>query len=221
MANTTLKLRKALAKGAKIVCSFQPYEGEEMLYDPRTPRDPQPWRLKSTDLFRYRAGELRIEWGEGGEPVKLTDNQQGALRALVERGVYHAGCGWVWDNHSNTARLMDALVKKGVAELVEKPWSKTPVYEPTEKGRKHIAPRPLRPKQKDIDGALVLMAEQDGEWKPGDGWHYVNEYLTRLCLEALVSDGYVVKQGDSYGLKGSGFDRAHELGFDPSLLDEV
>lgn len=47
--------------------------------------------------------------------VKLGEIQKHALRCLIEHKTWHVGCGWLWNNHSGTTRLMESLVRKGVA----------------------------------------------------------------------------------------------------------
>ena len=41
--NYSQELLKAQEDGRKVVCSVAPYEGLEMAYAPRRPRDPLPW----------------------------------------------------------------------------------------------------------------------------------------------------------------------------------
>ena len=45
----------------------------------------------------------------------LGANQEGVLRSLVERGGWSEGCGWMWDTHASTRRILDTLVKRGLA----------------------------------------------------------------------------------------------------------
>jgi diketogulonate reductase-like aldo/keto reductase len=48
----------------------------------------------------------------------LTDNQRFLLKALVQHKVWYGGCGWIWSNNSTTMRMLDSLVKRGLAEKV-------------------------------------------------------------------------------------------------------
>lgn len=78
------------------------------------------------------------------EPKKITlgSTQRKVLECLVERRFWYAGCGWMWDTRSSTERLMDALVKKGVASKVtaniryrpDGPPVEIIKYEPTDEG---------------------------------------------------------------------------------------
>ena len=50
----------------------------------------------------------------------LGKNQNGLLRAMQRRhSTYSAGCGWVWDTHRNTERILDTLVKRGLVDVSE------------------------------------------------------------------------------------------------------
>lgn len=48
---------------------------------------------------------------------KLGSVQRDVLRALEEHGMWHSWCGWIWDSVSNTTRIMDSLVRAGVATV--------------------------------------------------------------------------------------------------------
>jgi hypothetical protein len=69
----------------------------------------------------------------------LGETQQDVLDSLREHGGYwHPGCGWLWDTHSGTVKIMESLLKRG---LVTK--TKTPTtydfyyrYDLTEEGKK-------------------------------------------------------------------------------------
>jgi hypothetical protein len=74
--------------------------------------------------------------------VVLGSTQIKVLKSLVKRGSWYAGCGWMWDTRSGTERLMEALVKKGVATKAtatiryrpDGPPVKIVKYEPTDDG---------------------------------------------------------------------------------------
>lgn len=51
----------------------------------------------------------------------LGENQQGCLRALEESGDYPGR--WMWDNNSSTVRILDSLVRRGLAEAYTVPSS--------------------------------------------------------------------------------------------------
>lgn len=44
--------------------------------------------------------------------------QKGVLESLNRRGSYPGG--WVWDTHSNTLRVLDGLVKRGLVSVSER-----------------------------------------------------------------------------------------------------
>lgn len=46
---------------------------------------------------------------------KLGDNQRAVLQSLVEFGRWHRGCGWLWDTNAGTERILDSLVRRGLA----------------------------------------------------------------------------------------------------------
>jgi hypothetical protein len=57
------------------------------------------------------------------DPTNLGSAQKDILLALREHGMWHnrgSGCGWVWDNRSNTKKVLDSLVRRGLVELDEK-----------------------------------------------------------------------------------------------------
>lgn len=77
---------------------------------------------------------------------RLGENQSHALRCLAEygNGTWYPGAGWVWTNVSTTVRLLDSLVRRGLATKTEKtrligtrrePY---PFYEITDEGRKEV-----------------------------------------------------------------------------------
>ena len=62
---------------------------------------------------------------------KLGKNQLGVIRCLKTYGSWdHRSCSWVWDTHSNTVRILDSLVKRGVvtAELTDYPHRNIYIY---------------------------------------------------------------------------------------------
>lgn len=216
MRMTTAKLRKALAQGAKIVNPAQPWNNAEVSYEPRSPRDPQPWVYND---YRFSAGELEIQWGPNGAPVKITDIQADFMRACIDHKSWENGGGWMWANRSTSLRLAWALEKKGLLICVSsKPFRER--FAPSDLGYRLFEKAYPRPEQSSIDTVLVMLAEQSWEWKPGCGWHYHNEGMTQLALEALVSDGYAVRAGTGYGMVSAGYQRALELGFNPNLFDD-
>lgn len=48
----------------------------------------------------------------------LGSTQRSMLKALKEHKGWSRGCGWLWDTHSNTVRILDSLVKRGLANFI-------------------------------------------------------------------------------------------------------
>ena len=46
---------------------------------------------------------------------RLSGNQEGALAMLQHWGYWSRRCGWMWDTISGTERLMETLVRRGLA----------------------------------------------------------------------------------------------------------
>ena len=44
----------------------------------------------------------------------LGSTQQAVLRCLRQHKCWYLGCGWIWSNNSETVRLMESLVKRGL-----------------------------------------------------------------------------------------------------------
>lgn len=49
--------------------------------------------------------------------TKIGKNQAACLRALKEHGGWPGG--WIWTNRSETVRLLDSLVKRGLVTVTE------------------------------------------------------------------------------------------------------
>jgi hypothetical protein len=217
---TTVQLRKALAQGAKIVTTNAALKGMEVEYAPQYKGDRYPWRVKGlTGVDRVRTSTCEIQWGPNGAPVKLTETQVDFLNACLKHGGWENSGGWMWANRSTSLRLALALEKKGLLICVNnKPYRER--FAPSDLAYRLYGNTLPRLEQSKIDTVLVMLAEQGWQWEPGCGWHYHNESLTKLALEALVSDGYAVRSGDGYGMISAGYTKALELGFDPNLFDD-
>ena len=48
--------------------------------------------------------------------MRLRRLQRAVLEAMREHLSYHDGCGWMWDNPSNTKRVCESLVRIGLVE---------------------------------------------------------------------------------------------------------
>jgi hypothetical protein len=46
---------------------------------------------------------------------KLGEVQESVLACLKEHGSWSAGCGWMWETTSITERVLNSLVKRGLA----------------------------------------------------------------------------------------------------------
>lgn len=63
--------------------------------------------------------------------MKLGKNQESVLRALIKHKGWMPGCGWVWSTRSETLRIMQSLVKKGLA--IETTYKGTTAFYPVGK----------------------------------------------------------------------------------------
>lgn len=57
------------------------------------------------------------------------DKQKAIYESLVKHGSWSVGCGWYWDTHSGTERVMKSLVRRGVVVVkdgVYRPAKATP-----------------------------------------------------------------------------------------------
>lgn len=72
----------------------------------------------------------------------LGENQRHALKVLAEHngGTWYPGAGWIWTNVSTTVRLLDSLVKRGLATKEIRRYERVPedypFYEITDAGRR-------------------------------------------------------------------------------------
>jgi len=81
----------------------------------------------------------------------LGENQWYVLKSLAENGPYPGG--WMWTNHSTTIRLLDSLVRRGLATRTEKtrtigsgpraPQEPYGYYEISQAGREELSKGPL------------------------------------------------------------------------------
>ena len=46
----------------------------------------------------------------------LGKNQKTMLAMMVEHQSYHRGCGWLFESRTMTERVLDSLVRQGLAE---------------------------------------------------------------------------------------------------------
>lgn len=76
-------------------------------------------------------------------PRPLSENQRFLLWTMAKHhdGCWYPCCGWVWDNHSTTVRMLDSFVKRGlVAKYDDKPGYPNGVWEITDAGRAEAKP---------------------------------------------------------------------------------
>ena len=52
---------------------------------------------------------------------QIGKNQRGVLEALDEHGGWEPGCGWVWNTHKGTQKILDTLVARGLAKAINSP----------------------------------------------------------------------------------------------------
>lgn len=69
--------------------------------------------------------------------TKLGCNQFACLDSLIRHGAWPGG--WVWDNRSGTIRILDSLVKRGMAETYVPEPGKATHYRATDAGRTYWA----------------------------------------------------------------------------------
>ena len=56
----------------------------------------------------------------------LGKTQKRLLQLLKERHGWHPGCGWYWDSRTGTERVLDSLVRRGLAKT--EPWGRAKRY---------------------------------------------------------------------------------------------
>lgn len=49
-----------------------------------------------------------------GRPLGST--QQSVLNTIRSHKRWHSGCGWLWTNYSETVRILESLVKRGLVK---------------------------------------------------------------------------------------------------------
>jgi hypothetical protein len=69
--------------------------------------------------------DRKLAYGDPGKP-RITERQSFVLDALRRHGHYNKlGCGWTYGTHTETVRVLEALVKKGYATREEKTDTRT------------------------------------------------------------------------------------------------
>lgn len=60
---------------------------------------------------------------------RLGETQRDVLWSLIQHKEWHSGSGWHWNNFSETVRIMESLVKRGLVDKAQekRPWSVTPI----------------------------------------------------------------------------------------------
>jgi hypothetical protein len=56
--------------------------------------------------------------------MELGADQSGVLKSLTELKSWYPGCGWIWKNLSITTRVLNSLVRRGLAERVPTSFTK-------------------------------------------------------------------------------------------------
>ena len=90
-----------------------------------------PAFVAASVMSKLRQEGMRIVRDPSLQP--LGDTQKKVLESLREHGVWYEGCGWRWDTWSNTARIMDRLVQRGLA--TKKVGRRATCYYPVGEGR--------------------------------------------------------------------------------------
>jgi hypothetical protein len=123
---------------------------------------------------------------------------------------------WVLHTCGGTIRTLDALAARGLVTCLDR-RAGTERYEITDAGRAINQ----QPTSAQLDSLLVMMAEEDFEWRDAEGgWWWRSRDFTRTCMELLVRQGLVGKHGKIYGLGHKGLERAKAKGYDPSVIYE-
>lgn len=63
----------------------------------------------------------------------LGEKQKQILHILNHQSGWYPGCRWIWGNRSETIRILDSLVKRGLAQNIEN--ENHPRYSITDYGR--------------------------------------------------------------------------------------
>lgn len=56
---------------------------------------------------------------------KLGNSQRYVLKALKKHRGWYPMCGWIWNTRSGTIRILDSLVKRGLADFDSKQYKIT------------------------------------------------------------------------------------------------
>lgn len=72
--------------------------------------------MSSYSAERFAQARQALATADAQPGRKLGSIQRGVLQALVQHRVYSLGCGWVWDTHLQTVKVLDTLVKRGLVE---------------------------------------------------------------------------------------------------------
>jgi hypothetical protein len=51
--------------------------------------------------------------------MKLGATQQSIIGCLKEKRGWSAGCGWIWGTYSETVRVLESLVRRGIVQKEE------------------------------------------------------------------------------------------------------
>lgn len=67
--------------------------------------------------------------------MRLGKTQKQVLICLVQHKRWYRACGWLWDTHSNTERVLQSMIKYDLVEVDRKKANFRTTYVPTKTAR--------------------------------------------------------------------------------------
>lgn len=124
---------------------------------------------------------------------KIGKNQAGILRALNEHGQWSRLSGWLWSTASETERLLDSLVRRGLVTKTQEPrmtlggTRTVTVYRPTEreKALAETAPRHIWHRNETVLVAPSEAVAKDLRTVVGEGPRIIVQKEVGGCAVAL------------------------------------
>jgi hypothetical protein len=72
----------------------------------------------------------------------MGSTQESILACIVKHGSWHTSCGWVWDTHGNTKKVLRTLMRRGFVEVYERGakfnGAEFDLYKPTTAGEDYV-----------------------------------------------------------------------------------
>ena len=75
----------------------------------------------------------------------LGKTQIAILSSLHEHKGWSAGCGWIWDTHSNTVRLLESLIARGLVTKTTRAYRTPYGYDST-----YTRYEPVKPEVREV-----------------------------------------------------------------------